>query len=201
MATTAAGHQILAASLARYLDEALDDRPSCTVRVEAPIVAGRPGVVHEADLAVTCREHDSGQRTTPDLVIVIEILSPSTEAYDRRVKVPDYRAIPSIQEIGLIHLAQSYYRLQVQEPTPPRRQDLSPLLQRLSLASAAAQKSVPIGSSSILKGSGRRGRADASIRGGSRPRGCTVSSIDRGVAADGGRCPPYEKGGTSAPQH
>lgn len=109
MAPTAPGHQILAARFARYLDEALDDRPSCTVRVEAPIVVtDRPGVVHQADLAVTCREHEPEQRATPDPVLVIEILSPSTEAYDRRVKLPDYRAIPSVREIVLIAQDQLY---------------------------------------------------------------------------------------------
>ncbi|MCP4661943.1 MAG: Uma2 family endonuclease [bacterium] len=109
MAPTKPGHQILTARLARYLDEALDDRPSCSVRAEAAIVVtGRDGVVHHADLAVTCREHEPEQRHTPDPVVIVEILSPSTETYDRRVKLPDYRAIPSVEEIVLIAQDQLY---------------------------------------------------------------------------------------------
>jgi Uma2 family endonuclease len=109
MAPTKPGHQILAARLARFLDEALDDRPSCSVRAEAAIVAvDREGVVHTADLAVTCREHDLGQSATPDPLVIVEILSPSTEAYDRRVKLPDYRMIPSVEEIVLIAQDQIY---------------------------------------------------------------------------------------------
>ena len=109
MAPTKPGHQILAARLARYLDEALDDRPSCSVRAGAPIVAvGREGVVHTADLAVTCREHEPEQRHTPDPEVIVEVLSPSTESYDRRVKLPDYRALPSVEEIVLIAQDQIY---------------------------------------------------------------------------------------------
>jgi Uma2 family endonuclease len=109
MAPVKPGHQILAARLARYLDEALDDRPTCSVRAEAAIVpVDRDGVVHHADLAVTCRAHELEQRHTPDPMVIVEILSPSTEAYDRRVKLPDYRKIPSVEEIVLIAQDQLY---------------------------------------------------------------------------------------------
>ena len=53
MAPTKSAHQILAARFARYLDEALDDRPSCTVRVEAPIVVPeREDVVHHSRITL-----------------------------------------------------------------------------------------------------------------------------------------------------
>jgi Uma2 family endonuclease len=35
-------------------------------------------------------------------VLIVEILSPSTAAFDRQTKVPDYRRNPSVQEILLI---------------------------------------------------------------------------------------------------
>lgn len=109
MAPTKPPHQILAARLARYLDQALDEKPSCSVRAEAAVVAiDRDGVVHTADLAVTCREHEASQRHTPDPVVIVEILSPSTESHDRRVKLPDYRLIPSVEEIVLIAQDQLY---------------------------------------------------------------------------------------------
>lgn len=109
MATPKPGHQILAGRLARFLDEALDDRPPCTLRIEAPIaVPDRDDMIHQADLAVTCAEHQSGQKSTPEPLIVVEILSPSTEKYDRRVKLGDYRSIPSVQEVVLIAQDQVY---------------------------------------------------------------------------------------------
>ncbi len=109
MAPTKPPHQILAASLARFLDQALDEKPSCSVRAEAAIVpVDREGVVHTADLAVTCREHEVEQQHTPDPLVIVEILSPSTESYDRRVKLPDYRMIPSVAEIVLLAQDQLY---------------------------------------------------------------------------------------------
>ena len=109
MAPTTSAHQILVVRLARYLDEALDERPDCSARAEAPIVIpDREGVVHHADLAVTCSGHAPGQRRTPDPVVILEILSPSTEAHDRRVKMPDYRNLPTVQEIVLVAQDQLY---------------------------------------------------------------------------------------------
>ncbi len=109
MAPTKPAHQILAARFARYLDEALDERPPCTVRTEAAIIVpGRDGVVHHPDLVVTCREHEPRQRHTLDPVVVVEILSPSTESYERRVKLGDYRRVPTVQEIVFIAQDQLY---------------------------------------------------------------------------------------------
>lgn len=109
MAPPLPAHQILAANFARRLAETLDDRPPCNVRVEAAIVpVDRDDACHQADLAVTCRPHEPGQKATPEPVLIVEILSPSTESYDRKVKVPDYRAIPSVQEIVLIDPQQLY---------------------------------------------------------------------------------------------
>jgi len=109
MAAPKAAHRIIAAKFARWLDEALDSRPPCTVQVEAPIVAtDRENTCHQADLAVTCQPHEPGQKALPEPVVIVEILSESTSNYDRRVKLPDYRAIPSVQEIVLIDQHQVY---------------------------------------------------------------------------------------------
>ncbi len=108
MAAPSGAHQIIAANFARRLGEALDDRPPCHARVEAPIaIPGRDDACHVADVAVTCRPHEQGQKLMPEPVLVVEILSPSTESHDRRVKLPDYRAIPSVREIVLVD--QSYH--------------------------------------------------------------------------------------------
>ncbi|WP_455173054.1 Uma2 family endonuclease [Azospirillum largimobile] len=56
----------------------------------------------QADLAVTCTPHRHGQYHTPDPLVIVEILSRSTEDHDRRVKLPVYRSILSVQEILLV---------------------------------------------------------------------------------------------------
>lgn len=109
MAAPSPAHQIIAVNLGRRLAEALDARPPCSARADAPIaVVDRDDTCHVADLAVTCRPHEPGQRLTPDPLVIVEILSPSTENRDRKVKLPDYRAIPSVAEIVLVDQQQRY---------------------------------------------------------------------------------------------
>lgn len=103
MATPRRAHRILAANLARRFGEALDDRPPCSAGVEEAIaVPGRDDLCHVADVAVTCEPHEPGQRLTPEPLVVVEVLSPTTENDDRKVKLPNYQTIPSVQAIVLI---------------------------------------------------------------------------------------------------
>jgi len=109
MAAPSRAHRIIAVNFGRRVAEALDDRPPCSAEAEAPIaVVGRDDMCHVADLAITCRPHEPGQQLTPEPLVVVEILSPSTENKDRKVKLPDYRAIASIQEIVLVDQQQLY---------------------------------------------------------------------------------------------
>ena len=112
MAAPSWAHQIIAANFTRRLAETLDEHPPCHALVEAPVaLPDRDDICHLADVAVVCQPHQKGQRLPPEPVLVIEILSPSTESHDRRVKVPDYRAIPSVQEIVLVD--QNYHYCEI----------------------------------------------------------------------------------------
>jgi len=103
MAPAAAAHRILSARFGGLLDAALRQRRPCNVQSEAGIQKpGRNDTYYIADLAATCRPHERGQQAIQDPVLIVEILSPGTERYDRQVKVPEYRRIPSVQEIVLI---------------------------------------------------------------------------------------------------
>ncbi len=103
LAVPSRAHQILAVNFARRLSEALDGRAPCSAGAEAAIaLPDRDDTCHIADLAVTCSPHEPSQKLVPSPLVVVEILSPSTEARDRRVKLPDYRGIASVQEIVLI---------------------------------------------------------------------------------------------------
>jgi Uma2 family endonuclease len=102
MAPPGGPHATLHFKLARKIDEALDRKPGCTGRSEAGIVPPwRRDTYYVADLAVSCRPVDEGWETK-DPILIVEILSPSTEADDRKVKLPDYRRLPSVAEIVLI---------------------------------------------------------------------------------------------------
>ena len=51
------------------------------------------------DVMVTCSEADRARQTfKTDAVLVIEVLSPSTAAYDRGEKFANYRRLPTLQE-------------------------------------------------------------------------------------------------------
>jgi Uma2 family endonuclease len=103
MAAPSRAHQILAVNFARRLAEALDGRPPCSAGSEAAIaLPERDDTCHVADLAVTCVPHEPLTKLVPSPVVIVEILSPSTETRDRRIKLPDYRSIPSVAEIVLI---------------------------------------------------------------------------------------------------
>ena len=55
------------------------------------------------DVMVTCSEADRArQMFKTDAVLVVEVLSPSTAAYDRGEKFASYRRLPSLQEIIFI---------------------------------------------------------------------------------------------------
>jgi len=110
MAPANGAHQILSVALGRRFSEALDDRPPCTARNEAGIVSPlRPNTYYVADLAVTCRPHTFGERgEVIDPVVIVEILSSSTQGHNRKNKIPDYRGIPTVQEIVVVDQERIY---------------------------------------------------------------------------------------------
>ena len=110
MAPTTGAHAILLTAIGRRIDEALDRRPGCTANTGAGVIPpSRRYTYYEADLAVFCRQGEPDERGEPVApVLIVEILSPSTERTDRRVKLADYRAIPSVREVLLLDQASLY---------------------------------------------------------------------------------------------
>jgi len=101
MTTPATAHGAIAGVLGRLIGNQLK-RP-CRVLHQAPIaLPAHRDTCYEADIAVACTPHERGQRVTPEPIVIIEILSPSTARYDRSIKVADYTAIPSVQEVVLV---------------------------------------------------------------------------------------------------
>jgi Uma2 family endonuclease len=103
MAPPAAAHRMLAMRLGSRIDAALASRRPCNAQGDAGIIRpDRADTYFEADIAATCEHHEFGQRALSDPFLIVEILSPSTERHDRRIKLPVYRQIESVQEIVLI---------------------------------------------------------------------------------------------------
>ena len=96
-------HGRLAITLGGEIRAALRPRPDCGVYAEAGVVLSeRDDTYYIADLAMSCDPLQPDDRLIRNPVLIVEILSPSTAAFDRQTKVPDYRQIPSVQEILLI---------------------------------------------------------------------------------------------------
>lgn len=101
MAPCSQSHSQIATNLAFEIRRRL--RPPCRVLGEAAVERlDRNDRFYEADVAVTCTPHRPDQRSTPEPVLIAEILSESTAQHDRGTKVPDYQEIPSVQEILLV---------------------------------------------------------------------------------------------------
>jgi Uma2 family endonuclease len=95
--------RVLAARLGSATEAILSKRRPCNAQLSAGIVpAGRADTYFEADIAATCERHEFGQQALNEPFLIVEILSPSTERHDRRVKLPVYRQIDTVQEILLI---------------------------------------------------------------------------------------------------
>jgi len=115
MAPPAVPHQIIAANLTVEIGLAVrQNRPGCTTRSQAGIapqgVAGRNHF--ETDITVTC-ERGGYKGIAAEPLLIVEVLSPSTDRDDVFIKLPDYQAIPSVMEILYIEserVAATIYR-------------------------------------------------------------------------------------------
>ena len=95
-------HGRVVSNLNRRLSEALDGSP-CQVFTEGMKVQIGDDTVLYPDVFVTCDKAD----LATDMIfraptLVVEVLSPSTQAYDRSAKFALYRRIPALQEYILV---------------------------------------------------------------------------------------------------
>jgi Uma2 family endonuclease len=100
MAPPAAAHRMLAARVLTALEIAPSTRRPCNAQGDAGVVRpDRADTYFEADIAATCERQDARQQSLIEPFLVVEILSASTERHDRRVKLPVYRQLPTVQEL------------------------------------------------------------------------------------------------------
>jgi Uma2 family endonuclease len=100
MAPPLARHRTIVVNAAVEISARLEGREPCRAEAEAGVKITR----HrrwQADLAVTCSPQGD-QRNVEDPVLIVEVLSRSTRGTDLKRKLPDYKALPTVQEIWLI---------------------------------------------------------------------------------------------------
>jgi Uma2 family endonuclease len=101
MAPPIEAHGTIVANLARHIGNRLQS--PCRVVVEAGIIpADRADTWYQADLVVTCAPAERGARAIPEPRLIVEVLSPSTAAHDRGVKLADYRRLATVEQILMV---------------------------------------------------------------------------------------------------
>jgi Uma2 family endonuclease len=99
-------HNRVSGNFFNLLDTALADRP-CDVYIVDVKVQPEPGRKYfYPDVVVTCDQRDRDAQIVQFPCLIIEVLSPSTEAIDRGVKFAKYRQFETLQEYILVQVEQ-----------------------------------------------------------------------------------------------
>jgi len=123
MAPATLAHGTIVANLARHVGNRL--KSPCRVVVEAGIApADRADTWYEADLVVTCAPPERGARAITEPRLIVEVLSPSTAAHDRGVKLADYRRIASVEQILVVASEDRHVEVWRRAPDGWKVQDL-----------------------------------------------------------------------------
>jgi Uma2 family endonuclease len=112
MAPTLKRQSILSTRLSVTIEWAPASGRRCDVQSCAGLIMGRPAdTFFVVDLAATSTLIEAGAPAIKDPFLIVEILSPGTERHDRRVKLPVYRQLDTVQEILLIASDDHYAEL------------------------------------------------------------------------------------------
>jgi Uma2 family endonuclease len=98
-------HAALCLQVGSTLNVQLEGRPCRVFSPELRVRVLATGLATYPDASVICGpiERDPADRNTAlNPVLIVEVLSPSTEAYDRGEKRENYQQIPSVREVVLI---------------------------------------------------------------------------------------------------
>ncbi len=118
MAGASERHNLIAANTLASLHAQLRKRSCSVYPSDMRVVVSRAELYTYPDVTVVCGEarfEDQHRDTLLNPTVIVEVLSPSTESYDRGRKFQHYRQIDSLQEVVLIaqdawHV--EYYRRQ-----------------------------------------------------------------------------------------
>lgn len=107
MAGGAPKHSLIACNLIRELGNLVKGRPCRVYGNDLRVRIPRKTLWAHPDVAVVCGEpqqdvHGSDDHTLTNPLVIAEVLSPSTEAYDRGDKFERYREIESLREYVLV---------------------------------------------------------------------------------------------------
>ncbi len=98
-------HALIIGGLAGKLSAALEQGPCAVITNDLRLRVSPRGLYTYPDVVVVCGEPkfvDNQKDTLLNPTFLVEVLSPSTEAYDRGFKSSQYRKLESLQEYALV---------------------------------------------------------------------------------------------------
>lgn len=106
MTGTTRNHNRISGNFFRILDDALVDRPCEPYIGDIKVQVERGQNYFYPDVVVTCDDRDNDPQLVQFPGLIIEVLSPSTEAVDRGAKFAKYRQFSTLQEYVLVQVEQ-----------------------------------------------------------------------------------------------
>lgn len=119
MAGASRWHNLIVANVIRELSLQLKGRPCTTYPSDMRVKISPTGLYTYPDVTVVCGEaqfEDTQQDTLVNPTLIVEVLSESTEAYDRGGKFAHYRKLDSLLEYVLIAQTKPHIEHYVRQP-------------------------------------------------------------------------------------
>ncbi len=142
-------HNRIARNLARQFDNQFEDRECEAFTSDTRLCVSSTGLYTYPDVMAVCGERRfeniEGVESLLNPTIIVEVLSPTTEGYDRGVKFALYRQLPSLKEYVLVSQDQvlvERYTRQGQDWVLSEFRTLGDTLQLASIDSAISLRDI-----------------------------------------------------------
>ncbi len=119
MAGASRWHNLIVVNVLRELSLQLKGRPCAVYPSDMRVKISSTGLYTYPDVTVVCGDaqfEDTPQDTLLNPTLIVEVLSESTEAYDRGGKFAHYRKLPSLLEYVLIAQTKTHIEHYVRQP-------------------------------------------------------------------------------------
>lgn len=119
MAGASRWHNLIVTNVVREISLQLKRRPCTTYPSDMRVKITPTGLYAYPDVTVVCGEaqfEDTAQDTLLNPTLIVEVLSDSTEAYDRGGKFAHYRKLASLQTYVLITQTKPHVEQYVRQP-------------------------------------------------------------------------------------
>ena len=110
-------HVIIAGNIARSIGNHLDNSPCVVMSSDIKVRLTEADCYYYPDVVVTC--HPDDLKGTQDYIhhpkVIIEVLSKSTQKFDRTTKFVDYQTCPELEEYVLISQTEKFVEVRTRQ--------------------------------------------------------------------------------------